>query len=103
MLGNGLWPSRNSVTRRKQLRKIIRRTLGTSSDNAPDVFQTLEAARALAALMDLASGERYGIAIYDFTDGSSHPIGSIVQRLTDAKKEEKRIADDLKARFSETA
>lgn len=56
-----------SKTRSRQLRRDVRQALGTSSDQLPDVLDVLAAARALGALLDNASGGRFGISVFDFT------------------------------------
>jgi len=55
-----------NITRRKELRRNIRRYLGTSNDAAPDSLNVLKAARDLASLLDMTSGGRYGLALVDF-------------------------------------
>ncbi len=103
MLGNGLRAYRQSVTKRKHVRKLVRQELGTSSDPANDVFQSLRAAMALKELVALASGGTFGLAVYDFRTNDHRPIGEVIVELQQEQHREKRIADELKARFSETA
>lgn len=62
-----------TVTRRKQLRQVVRNTLGPGSDPAPTVRGTLAAADSLKALLDLASGGRYGLAVTDFSKQADDP------------------------------
>lgn len=62
-----------TVTRRKQLRQIVRNTLGPGSDPAPTVRGTLAAADSLKGLLDLASGGHYGLAVRDFSKAADDP------------------------------
>jgi hypothetical protein len=92
--------STGSRTRSRHLRRDVRTALGTSSDNLPDILQVLAAARALGALLDNASGGRFGIAIHDFNPPSldvgqgsqSIPVGTAVTYVTEAREAEREWA-----------
>ena len=88
--------SAGSKTRSRHLRRDIRTSLGTSADPLPDVLDVLAAARALGALLDNASGGRYGISIHVFNDseaaliGRSVPTGTAIEQVADARHEESK-------------
>ena len=56
-------------TRLRVLRRDIRTELGTTRDPVPSVEQLLEALAHLGAMLDLASGGAYGVAVYEFKTG----------------------------------
>jgi hypothetical protein len=86
--------STGSKTRSRQLRRDVRVALGSSSEQLPDILQVLAAARALGALLDNASGGRFGIAIHDFNPPSTDvgqgeqaiPVGTAIEYVTEARR-----------------
>ncbi len=77
-----------SKTRSRHLRRDVRRALGSSSEQLPDVLDVLSATRALAALLDNASGGAFGLAVWDFKDGAI-PIGSAVEKVVNVRQAER--------------
>lgn len=57
------FPHEGTKTRRRDIRRDIRRVLGTSNEDAPTLRQALLAADDLKRIIDLASGGRYGLAV----------------------------------------
>lgn len=60
-----MYPAHRSATRRRELRRLVRGALGTSSDPAPEAQSCLRAARVLSDLLHLASNGRYRLEIID--------------------------------------
>lgn len=60
--------------RRKQDRMAVRHALGTSSDDAPNVYQALTAARSLDMLLDLASAGALRLRVQRQNGELSTPI-----------------------------
>jgi hypothetical protein len=97
-----------SKTRSRHLRRDVRQALGTSSDSLPDILQVLAAARALGALLDNASGGRFGISIHDFNPPSldvgqgsqSIPVGTAVTYVTEAREAERERVERVRAQLT---
>lgn len=84
-----------SKTRRKDYRRRIRNILGTSSDDAPTILHALDAARELGALVDVASGGRFGIAVYDMRTKQHRPVHEVKAEIK--ADEERRYGDGPQA------
>jgi hypothetical protein len=65
-------------TRLRELRRNVRRVLGTSSDGVPEANAVLNAARDIGSMLDIATGGEFGIAVYDFRTQKTHPVGNII-------------------------
>ena len=61
-------PYTDTKTRRRDIRRLVRGYLGTSSEAAPTLEDALRAADELKRLIDLASGGRYGLAVVRSAD-----------------------------------
>ena len=60
------WP--RSKSRRKELAREIRSTLGSSHEAAPHAYRALLAANKLQALIDLATGGKYGLCLVNLRE-----------------------------------
>ena len=82
-----------SRTRSRNLRRDVRNELGTSSSDLPDVIAVLRAARALAALLDNASGTAFGLSVHRFSTGEDVPIGDAISLVLTAREVERQRRD----------
>ena len=64
-------------SRARELRRDVRRTLGTSSDPVPTALEALNALRAMAALVELATGRNIGAAA--IFQGHPVPTGDVIR------------------------
>lgn len=99
-------PHEGTKTRRREIRRDVRRLLGTSSDGAPTLTQALEAADQLKRIIDLASGGRYGLAIvratgdgeigqtYRGQDGLFHVSSQVHEPIHETRSREYRLRED---------
>lgn len=71
-----------SKGRRKDARRNVRSSLGTSADNAPGLLAALDAADSLRRIIDLASNGRYGLAIVRSTFEGETPQERFIERFT---------------------
>ncbi|MDH5295308.1 MAG: hypothetical protein OEW91_16680 [Acidimicrobiia bacterium] len=94
-------------TRRREIRRDVRRLLGTSSEGAPNLAQALAAADQLKRIIDLASGGRYGLSIvravgdgeigqtYRGTDGLFHVSSQVHEPIHETRGREYRLRADV--------
>lgn len=80
----------------RENRRNVRAELGTSGDNLPDVLAVLRAARALAALLDNASGGAYGLSVHRFfgpDQGVDVPIGTAITEVVERRQAERLVRE----------
>lgn len=81
-------------THRRELRRDVRSTLGTSSDDAPTVLQALRAASALQRILDAASGGRYGLAVVDLHRVGMGPLNEAIINTSVATEHVRKAHDE---------
>jgi hypothetical protein len=88
-MNQGLQPTDRTVTRRRELIRAIRNRLGTPAtrQDPPNTESVLRSAKDLAALLDLTSGGKYGLAAVDMGTGDTLPIMDAQAAVIAARRE----------------